>query len=125
MKMYIKILVRESKQKTDTVTLTVLGYEKAWDTYKQLAETMCGLADVELIDGETCEIIESTFEDEEQCGFPHYFFVWAGGEWPAFAELFDYTRPRTFCQGKSAKILHKVYPKILCTLHNGKSLTTL
>ena len=65
MKMYIKILVRESEQKTDTVTLTVLGYEKAWDTYRQLAETMCGLADVELIDGETCEVIESTFEDEE------------------------------------------------------------
>lgn len=67
MKMYIKILVRESEQKTDalTLTLTVLGYEKAWDTYRQLAETLCGLADVELIDGETCEIIESTFEDEE------------------------------------------------------------
>ena len=65
MKMYIKILVRESEQKTDTVTLTVLGYEKAWDTYRQLAETMCGLADVELIDGETCEVIESTLDDEE------------------------------------------------------------
>ena len=65
MKMYIKILVKENEQKTDTVTLTVLGYEKAWDTYRQLAETMCGLADVELIDGETCEIIESTFDNEE------------------------------------------------------------
>ena len=65
MKMYIKILVRESEQKTNTVTLTVLGYEKAWDTYRQLAETMSGLGDVELIDGETCEVIESTFEEEE------------------------------------------------------------
>ena len=65
MRMYIKILVRESEQKTDTVTLTVLGYEKACDTYRQLAETMCGHADVELIDGETCEIIESTLDDEE------------------------------------------------------------
>ena len=65
MRLYIKILVRESEQKTDTVTLTVLGYEKAWDTYRQLAETMCGLADIELIDGETCEIIESTLDNEE------------------------------------------------------------
>ena len=65
MKMYIKILVRESEQKIDTVTLTVLGYEKAWDTYRQLFETLVGLADVELIDGETCEIIESTLDDEE------------------------------------------------------------
>ena len=124
MKMYVKILVKESEQKTDTVTLTVLGYEKAWDTYRQLSETMCGLADVELIDGETCEVIESTFDDEEQCE-KHYFFVCAGGEWPAFAELFDYTRPRTFCQGKSAKILHKVYPKILYILYSEKCLTAL
>ena len=65
MKMYIKILVRESEQKTNTITLTVLGYEKAWDTYRELSKTLCGLADVELIDSETCEIIESTFEDEE------------------------------------------------------------
>ena len=65
MTMYIKILVRESEQKTDAVTLTVLGYEKAWDTYRQLTETLCGLADVELIDGETYEVIESTFEEEE------------------------------------------------------------
>ena len=65
MKMYIKILVKESEQKTNAITLTVLGYEKAWDTYRELSETLFGLADVELIDGETCEIIESTFEDEE------------------------------------------------------------
>lgn len=65
MTMYIKILVKENEQKVETVTLTVLGYEKAWDTYRQLSETLCGLADVELIDGETCEVIESTFDDEE------------------------------------------------------------
>lgn len=64
MKMYVKILVK-SEQKTNTVTLAVLGYEKAWDTYRQLSETLYGLADIELIDGETCEIIQSTFEDEE------------------------------------------------------------
>ena len=120
MKMYIKILVRESEQKREPliVTLTMLGYEKAWDIYRQLSETLFDLADIELIDGETCEIIESTFEDEEQCGFPHYFFICPGGEWPAFAELFDYTTLAAFCQAKSAKILHKFYPKIsmFCTI---------
>ena len=64
MTMYIKILVKENEQKTDTVTLTVLGYEKAWDTYRQLAETLVGLAEVDLIDADTCEVIQST-EDEE------------------------------------------------------------
>ena len=63
--MYIKILVRESEQKTDKVTLTVLGYEKACYTNRQLSETLVGLADVELIDGETCEVIQSIFNDEE------------------------------------------------------------
>lgn len=63
MKMYINIRVKD--ENAEKVTLTVLGYEKAWDTYRQLAETLVGLADVELIDGETCEIIESTLDDEE------------------------------------------------------------
>ena len=63
--MYIKILVKENEQKTNTITLTVLGYEKAWDTYRELTKTMYGLAGVELIDGETCEVIQSTFDDEE------------------------------------------------------------
>lgn len=62
MKMYINIRVKD--ENAEKVTLTVLGYEKAWDTYRQLAETLVGLAEVDLIDAENCEVIEST-EDEE------------------------------------------------------------
>ena len=63
MKMYIDIRVK-GEEITEKVTLTVLGYEKAWDTYRQLAETLVGLAEVDLIDADTCEVIQST-EDEE------------------------------------------------------------
>ena len=62
MKMYINIRVKD--ENAEKVILTVLGYEKAWDTYRQLAETLVGLAEVDLIDADTCEIIQST-EDEE------------------------------------------------------------
>jgi len=62
MKMYINIRVKDGN--AEKVTLTVLGYEKAWDPYRQLAETLVGLAEVDLIDAENCEVIQST-EDEE------------------------------------------------------------
>ena len=62
MKMYINIRVKD--ENAEKVTLTVLGYEKAWDTYRQLAETLVGLAEVDLVDADTCEVIQST-EDED------------------------------------------------------------
>jgi hypothetical protein len=65
MKMYIQILVKESKEKSNSIMIEVLGIEKAWETYTQLKETLYGIAELALIDGETAEIIADTQNSEE------------------------------------------------------------
>lgn len=64
MTMYINILTTVENNVVEKITLRVSGYEKAWETYQQLEDTLFGLAEIELIDGENAEIIASTFDND-------------------------------------------------------------
>ena len=59
MKMYITI----STKGQPATMIDISGVEFAWEKYSALAETLEGLAIVQLVDGETAEVIASNEED--------------------------------------------------------------
>lgn len=58
MKFYITIGTKGQP----TTTIEISGIDFAWEKYLELAETLEGLAEVQLVDSETAEIIASTEE---------------------------------------------------------------
>ena len=59
MKMIISIRVNGQP----TTNIEVSGYDFAWEKYRELAETLEGLAVVELVDVDNGEVIESSDEE--------------------------------------------------------------
>ena len=59
MKYYITIATKEQS----TTMIEISGIDFAWEKYSVLAETLENLAIVQLIDGETAEIIASNEEE--------------------------------------------------------------
>lgn len=59
MRYYITI----STKGQPTTMIDISGVDFAWEKYSTLAETLDGLAVIQLVDGETAEIIASNEED--------------------------------------------------------------